>query len=559
MSEFEAITTAGRFPTTVQTTANGKLRPHLTSTSSTTSSYSKRASLRDPQPLIVNEKKYVEPPDGGWGWVVVVAVWIDNCLVIGMLKSLGVLFPEFRTYFQGSAGAISWINSISLSMRASAAPLAAALSNKYGERKVVAWGATLVTIGLIISMFATSPYYLYVSLGCVSGFGFALASLPALTMIGRYFKTKRSLANGLSRSGGGATFFLAPVLQLLVDLYGWQGCLLVVAGMELHLFACALLLRPVRLKDELKFDHRETLQRHRDSIMPPSVNEESFNNAEEGYKLVARRALAEKQRLKQQQKEIEKRVTEYGITESLIVDHFPQIEPVYQPQKKKALDFSLLKNPLWAVVTTNLVMTQFGYSITLVHTVARAKILGIGEYESAMLLSLIGLSEVIAQLTSGYFADKGYLRRIHLHKIYITVMGIASAFSLLANSFLTMAIYCIVFGCGSGSWQGNILPVTVDTLGVRQLRSAYGFCLFFSGVCGQLIGPPVAGALFDATQSYTYSFIVATCCFFAAMLVLWLEIPAARYLQRKEDSSNGVAEVPDEQDIGMLLEMHSMT
>lgn len=54
------------------------------------------------------------------------------------------------------------------------------------------------------------------------GFGFAFASLPALTMIGRYFKNKRSLANGLSRSGGGATFFLAPLLQYLVLEYGWR-------------------------------------------------------------------------------------------------------------------------------------------------------------------------------------------------------------------------------------------------------------------------------------------------------------------------------------------------
>lgn len=324
------------------------------------------------------------------------------------------------------------------------------------------------------------------------GFGFALASLPALTMIGRYFKKRRSLANGLSRSGGAATFFLAPVLQLLVDLYGWQGCLLVVAGMELNLFACALLLRPVRLKDELIFDRKETLERHRTSVMPPTS--EQFTNGEQnsGYKLAARRAL-DKQRVKNLQKEIEKRVIEYGVTESLIVEHFPQIEPVYQPTKKKTLDFSLLCNPLWAVVTVNLVVTQFGYSITLVHTVARAKLLGIGEYEAALLLSFMGLSEVAAQLTSGYFADKGFLRRIHLHKIYIALMAIASACSLACNSFLTMTIYCIVFGCGSGSWQGNILPVTVDTLGVRKLRSAYGFCLFFSGLCGQLLGPPVAG------------------------------------------------------------------
>ena len=64
--------------------------------------------------------RYVEPPDGGWGWVIVAAVWVDNMLVLGMLKSFGVLFPAFRSYFQENASAISWINSISLSMRATA-------------------------------------------------------------------------------------------------------------------------------------------------------------------------------------------------------------------------------------------------------------------------------------------------------------------------------------------------------------------------------------------------------------------------------------------------------
>uniref|UniRef100_H2Z7X0 Major facilitator superfamily (MFS) profile domain-containing protein n=1 Tax=Ciona savignyi TaxID=51511 RepID=H2Z7X0_CIOSA len=426
--------------------------------------------------------RYVEPPDGGWGWVIVVAVWFDNMLVIGMLKSLGVLFPAFRSYFQESAGAISWINSISLSMRATAAPLSAALSNRFGEQKVVACGGLLVVIGLIMSVFATSPYYLYGSLGCVTGIGFAFASLPALTMIGRYFRVRRSLANGLSRSGGAATFFLAPLLQFLVTNYGWQGCLLIVAGLELHLIACALLFRPLRLKEELD----------------------------------------DRQKVKILQQQIEKRVQEYGVTESLIVENFPQIEPVYQPKQKSTLDFALLKNPKWAVITLNLVLTQFGYSITLVHTVARAKLLGIGEYESAVLLSFIGLSEVVAQLSSGAFADKQYIKRIHLHKIYIAVMAIATFTSLLCNSFVTMSIYCVIFGCGSGSWQGNILPLTVDTLGVRTLRSAYGFCLFFSGVCGQLIGPPIAGMMFDATQSYTYSFILAASCFVIASSVLWL-------------------------------------
>lgn len=342
-------------------------------------------------------------------------------------------------------------------------------------------------------------------------------------MIGRYFKTRRSLANGLSRSGGGSIFFLAPLLQYLVGKFGWQvstssrilnftklnqpighffsiykGCLLIVAGIELHLLVCALLLRPLRLKEELKFDSESTLRRHsvrKTSILPQNGEDNKANQLsaiEEWY----RRKAAEKDRVRALQREIDEKVQSDGVTESLIFQHFPHIEPIYQPTKKRLLSFDLLKDPLWLILTINLVVTQFGYTITLVHTVARAKLLGIGEYESVFLISFIGITEIVAQLSSGFMADKISLRKIHLHKIYISIMAVATIISLFVDNYIGMTIYCILFGVGSGSWQGNILPVTVDTLGVKNLRSAYGFCLFFSGCCGQLLGPPAAGIKF---------------------------------------------------------------
>lgn len=492
-------------------------------------------SRRHSKVVYVNRKRYVEPPDGGWGWVIVIAVWVDNLLVLGMLKSLGVLYPEFRNAFsEYDSATISWINSISLSMRATAAPFAAALSNRFGEQKVVAAGGLLVVVGLIISRFAQSPYYLYASLGCISGIGFALASLPALTVIGRYFKNRRSLANGLSRSGGGGTFFLAPLLQYLVGEYGWQGCLMIIGALEMHLFAVALLLRPLRLKEELKFDSDTTLRRHsvRKGSMLPQDGANGLETIDETF---YRRKKSEKERVRALQKEIEQKLQHQGVTESLIVDHFPQIEPVYQPARKKALTFELMKNPLWIILTVNLVVTQFGYSITLVHTVARAKLLGIGDYESVFLISCIGITEVISQLSSGFMADKIALRKITLHKIYITIMAVATIISLFVNSYLGMTIYCVLFGIGSGAWQGNILPVTVDTLGITNLRSAYGLCLLFSGCCGQLLGPPVAGAIFDATGTYTWSFVVVAICHIFSSCVLWLEIPAANYWKKRDE------------------------
>lgn len=56
----------------------------------------------------------VDGPDGGWGWVLVAAMFISTSLVFGLMRSLGIFFVEFVQYFEESAQAISWISSIGL-------------------------------------------------------------------------------------------------------------------------------------------------------------------------------------------------------------------------------------------------------------------------------------------------------------------------------------------------------------------------------------------------------------------------------------------------------------
>lgn len=53
-------------------------------------------------------------PDGGWGWVMVAAMFVSTSLVFGLMRSLGIFFVEFVHYFDQSAQAISWISSTGL-------------------------------------------------------------------------------------------------------------------------------------------------------------------------------------------------------------------------------------------------------------------------------------------------------------------------------------------------------------------------------------------------------------------------------------------------------------
>lgn len=65
-------------------------------------------------------------------------------------------------------------------------------------------------------------------------------------MVGCYFRERTALAYGIGMSGSGiGTFVLAPVVQLLIDLYSWRGALLVLSAFVANLCVCGALLRPI--------------------------------------------------------------------------------------------------------------------------------------------------------------------------------------------------------------------------------------------------------------------------------------------------------------------------
>ncbi|CAM4636299.1 monocarboxylate transporter 13-like [Lepidochelys kempii] len=193
-----------------------------------------------------------EPPDGGWGWLVALAVFLESGLIFGVIRSFGVFFVEFVGHFGEPAGRVSWVTSITIAILLFASPVGTALSTQYGTRPVVMAGGILLGLGMFLASFATSLTHLYLSIGLLSGFGGALVFAPSVAMLARYFKRRRALAIAVAFSAPGlSSLAFSPLFQFLVDSYGWRGGLMIVAGLTFHLVACGTLLRPLALAEDL--------------------------------------------------------------------------------------------------------------------------------------------------------------------------------------------------------------------------------------------------------------------------------------------------------------------
>ncbi|CAL7947547.1 unnamed protein product [Xylocopa violacea] len=194
----------------------------------------------------VTAEEDLVPPDGGWGWLVLLASVMVNLLIPGTVKSFGVLFVEFLEVFDASPAAAAWIPALCYFLYSSLGPLSSILSVKYSYRTVTLIGGTFAAAGMMLSYFANSVAFLCVSYGVLVGIGAGLAFPPTVYIVTSYFVRLRGLANGLCISGSAlGSIFLPPILGILLREYGYRGAVLIMGAVTLNVWASALLYEPV--------------------------------------------------------------------------------------------------------------------------------------------------------------------------------------------------------------------------------------------------------------------------------------------------------------------------
>ncbi|KAF1375508.1 hypothetical protein PFLUV_G00220940 [Perca fluviatilis] len=186
------------------------------------------------------------PPEGGWGWMIVAGCFLATICIRAVTRCVSMFFVEFQLHFEKDYSTTAWINSLIDATTMLCAPLGGFLGDRLSCRATVILGGLLSSSGLVLSSFASSLEYLYISLGILPGLGFALSYTPAIAMVGRYFSERKALAYGIAMSGSGiGTFILAPAIQLLIEHYSWRGALLILGGFVSNLCVCGALMRPL--------------------------------------------------------------------------------------------------------------------------------------------------------------------------------------------------------------------------------------------------------------------------------------------------------------------------
>jgi predicted MFS family arabinose efflux permease len=180
--------------------------------------------------------------DRAW-WVAAAAALV--LVTAGAFSTLpGLLVGPLHHELGWSHGAIGFAVWANMALNGLVAPFAAALTERFGLRRVTAAALAATAAGAALTTAADAVWQLTLYWGVLVGLGTgALATAYAATVAHRWFVARRGLVTGvLTAAGVLGQFAFLPVLSWLVEQHHWRAALGAVALAALVVVAPAWLL-----------------------------------------------------------------------------------------------------------------------------------------------------------------------------------------------------------------------------------------------------------------------------------------------------------------------------
>ncbi|XP_072348195.1 monocarboxylate transporter 3 [Scyliorhinus torazame] len=419
----------------------------------------------------------VKPPDGGWGWMILVGCFVITGFSYAFPKAISVYFKELMHEFHIGYSDTAWISSIILAMLYGTGPVCSILVNRYGCRPVMLIGGLLASTGMILASFSANITQLYLTVGVVTGLGLALNFQPSLIMLGRYFDKRRPLANGLAAAGSPVFLTaLSPFGQVLLDYYGWRGGFFIMGGLLLNCCTCGAIMRPLESRTGGSRDKSEAKE------MLPAAKADFTSLELENY--------------------------EQGGTSNSTKESGRKKGA--SRKRQKLLDFSVFRNRGFVIYTISKFILVLGLFVPPIMIVNYAKDTGVPDREAAFLLSVIGFIDIFARPLSGVVAglDSVRPRVAYFFSFSMLCNGLTDVLSAKAATYTGMIAFCVFFGVTYGMVGALQFEVLMDIVGSQNFPSAIGLLLLIEAVA-VLIGPPSAGYLVDTYRNYELIFYMA--------------------------------------------------
>ena len=388
-------------------------------------------------------------------WIYMIIFPCTTLITWGMVSAFPVLFVAFLEKFQRSRSETSTIGSLQVGLLYMLAVIPGYFIPLCGFRIILITGALITAIGFISSIFITEMYLLYITMGVITSLG----ASTLLTVVDSaplfVFKKWRTLATILSSTSGSLGFAIIPLtVSYLISTYALNGALLLLAGIVLQCIVFGMLY-PSRYK---LTDKSETQCADEDV----QTGERKDSKTHKKTPLIRKYVM-------------------------------------------------LIKSPsFWCLAAAGLAIDALSNGCR-VFLVDRAILQGIPESKAVLSISLWGIFSAVCKLSAQMPCINKSPRRRQIVLVSVTICwSLVTLGSVVFNTYEGFLAYCILAGVFHGVNSLLWYLILADVMNRELLVPAYSLQCFIAGPF-VMLSVPIAGLIYDRTQSYDVPYIMYGC------------------------------------------------
>lgn len=157
-------------------------------------------------------------------YVIGATTFMNLVLMYGVWYGYSVLLLALLHDFGWSRSVVSGAFSTFVLTHGLLAPIIGWMLDRFGPRRLVIIGSAVIALGLFCMSYTTVWWHLYLSFGVIVAVGISLgAYLPSVALARGWFPQTVGTAVGVISGGIGVSIFaMIPLLQFLIDSYGWR-------------------------------------------------------------------------------------------------------------------------------------------------------------------------------------------------------------------------------------------------------------------------------------------------------------------------------------------------
>jgi MFS family permease len=411
-----------------------------------------------------------------YGWIVVGLSFFTVTLSATVQQSFIVIFPAMLKEFEWSRTVFSLSPALYGLVLSFNSFVVGYLSDRIDIKKLMPFGAAIAALGLVLCFFIQHLWQMVVFFGILCAVGSSAISLLSNTIIiSNWFVRFRGAAIGIISSGSGAgTLLFIPLLQLVINQWGWR----------FGYLSLALVLGSILIPMILLFQ-----KSHPDQMGLKPLEEQSSSDS----------------------------------------DPQPASPPTsiseLAPNKLRSrqIVFALFRNRRFWLCVFQFILGPLSTMPIISHQAALLQGKGLSAMGSAWIVGVYGLSVFCGMIISGALSDR--IGREWSYTVGTISILVGTVFLLSVPSGAGLGVplfYAMFFGLGFGTRPSMDSATAADIFKGRYFGLIYGILQLALGI-GLFGGPILGGFIYDRNGSYSAAIVfcmiavvVATGCIWAA-------------------------------------------